>query len=66
MAKIGHTQPRRVAAMTVSQRIAEEMGEDLGRSVGYKIRFEDRTSHEAFIKIMTDGILLMEAQADPS
>jgi ATP-dependent helicase HrpA len=62
---IGHTQPRRVAAMTVSQRIAEEMGEDPARSVGYKIRFEDRTSHEAFIKIMTDGILLMEAQADP-
>ncbi|HTZ40118.1 MAG TPA: ATP-dependent RNA helicase HrpA [Syntrophales bacterium] len=64
--RIGHTQPRRVAAMTVSQRIAEEMGEDLGRSVGYKIRFEDRTSSEAYIKIMTDGILLMEAQGDPS
>jgi ATP-dependent helicase HrpA len=63
--RIGCTQPRRVAAMTVSQRIAEEMGEDLGRSVGYKIRFEDRTSPEGFIKIMTDGILLMEAQADP-
>jgi ATP-dependent helicase HrpA len=63
--KIGHTQPRRVAAMTVSQRIAEEMGEDPARSVGYKIRFEDRTSPEAYIKIMTDGILLMEAQADP-
>jgi ATP-dependent helicase HrpA len=63
--KIGHTQPRRVAAMTVSQRIAEEMGEDPARSVGYKIRFEDRTSPDAFIKIMTDGILLMEAQADP-
>ncbi len=63
--RIGCTQPRRVAAVTVSQRIAEEMGEDPGRSVGYKIRFEDRTSPEAFIKIMTDGILLMEAQADP-
>ena len=63
--RIGCTQPRRVAAVTVSQRIAEEMGEGLGRSVGYKIRFEDRTSPEGFIKIMTDGILLMEAQADP-
>jgi len=63
--RIGCTQPRRVAAVTVSQRIAEEMGEDLGRTVGYKIRFEDRTSPEGFIKIMTDGILLMEAQADP-
>ncbi len=63
--KIGCTQPRRVAAITVSQRIAEEMGEDPGRSVGYKIRFEDRTSADVFIKIMTDGILLMEAQADP-
>jgi len=63
--RIGCTQPRRVAAVTVSQRIAEEMGEDLGRTVGYKIRFEDRTTPEGFIKIMTDGILLMEAQADP-
>ncbi len=63
--RIGCTQPRRVAAITVSQRIAEEMGEDPGRSVGYKIRFEDRTSADVFIKIMTDGILLMEAQADP-
>jgi len=64
--RIGCTQPRRVAAVTVSQRIAEEMGEEPGRSVGYKIRFEERTSPEGFIKIMTDGILLMEAQADPS
>ncbi|NPV05910.1 MAG: ATP-dependent RNA helicase HrpA [Syntrophaceae bacterium] len=63
--RIGCTQPRRVAAVTVSQRIAEEMGEEPGRSVGYKIRFEERTSPEGFIKIMTDGILLMEAQADP-
>ena len=63
--RIGCTQPRRVAAITVSQRIAEEMGEDPGRSVGYKIRFEDRSSADVFIKIMTDGILLMEAQADP-
>ena len=62
---IGCTQPRRIAAMTVAQRIADEMGEPLGRSVGYKIRFADRTSREnAFIKMMTDGILLAEAQSD--
>ncbi|MBN1830244.1 MAG: DEAD/DEAH box helicase, partial [Deltaproteobacteria bacterium] len=62
---IGLTQPRRIAAMTVSRRIAEEMGEPLGRSVGYKIRFDDRTSRDSYIKIMTDGILLMEMQGDP-
>ncbi len=63
--KIGCTQPRRIAAMTVSRRIAEELGEALGRSVGYKIRFKDQTSPNAFIKIMTDGILLAETQNDP-
>jgi ATP-dependent helicase HrpA len=62
---IGCTQPRRIAATTVARRIAEEMGEDMGRSVGYKIRFDNRTPREAFLKIMTDGILLMEAQTDP-
>jgi ATP-dependent helicase HrpA len=62
---IGCTQPRRVAAVTVAQRIAEELGEDVGRSVGYKIRFEDRSGPRPLIKLMTDGILLMEAQADP-
>ncbi|MFW5853978.1 MAG: ATP-dependent RNA helicase HrpA [Thermodesulfobacteriota bacterium] len=62
--KIGCTQPRRIAAMTVASRIAEELGEDLGRSVGYKIRFQDQTGDDAFIKIMTDGILLAEAQND--
>jgi ATP-dependent helicase HrpA len=62
---IGCTQPRRVAAVTVAQRIAEEMGEAVGRSVGYKIRFEDRSGPRPLIKLMTDGILLMEAQADP-
>ena len=60
---IGCTQPRRIAATTVAQRIAEEMGEEIGRSVGYKIRFDDRTPHDAFLKIMTDGILLMETQS---
>ena len=63
--KIGCTQPRRIAATTVSGRIAEELGEELGRSVGYKIRFKDKTGPNAFIKIMTDGILLAEAQNDP-
>ena len=62
---IGCTQPRRIAATTVARRIAEEMGEEIGRSVGYKIRFDDRTPRDAFIKIMTDGILLMETQHDP-
>lgn len=62
---IGCTQPRRIAAITVSQRIAQEMGESLGRSVGYKIRFDDRSNADNFIKVMTDGILLMETQADP-
>jgi ATP-dependent helicase HrpA len=62
---IGCTQPRRVAAITVAHRIAEELGEELGRSVGYQIRFEDRTGKHNYIKIMTDGILLNEAQNDP-
>lgn len=62
---IGCTQPRRIAATTVSRRIAEEFGESLGRSVGYKIRFQDKTSPDAYIKIMTDGILLAETQGDP-
>jgi ATP-dependent helicase HrpA len=62
---IGCTQPRRIAAVTVAQRIAEELGEDLGWSIGYKIRFEDRCGPRPLIKLMTDGILLMEVQADP-
>jgi len=61
---IGHTQPRRIAAMAVARRIAEELGQDLGRAVGYKIRFKDRTSKDAYLKIMTDGILLAETQTD--
>jgi ATP-dependent helicase HrpA len=62
---IGCTQPRRIAATTVARRIAEELDEEVGRSVGYKIRFDDTTPRDAFFKIMTDGILLMEAQSDP-
>lgn len=62
--KIGCTQPRRIAAVSVAARIAEEMGEDVGNSVGYKIRFQDHTAGNGFIKIMTDGILLTETQND--
>jgi ATP-dependent helicase HrpA len=62
---IGCTQPRRVAAVTVAHRIAEEIGEEVGRSIGYQIRFEDRSGRNNYIKIMTDGILLNEAQNDP-
>ena len=61
---IGCTQPRRIAAITVAARIAEELGEPLGQSLGYKIRFDDKTSPRACIKLMTDGILLAETQTD--
>jgi ATP-dependent helicase HrpA len=63
--KIACTQPRRIAATSVAARIAEELGEDLGRSVGYKIRFQDTTDPDAYIKVVTDGILLAETQGDP-
>ena len=62
--KIACTQPRRIAATTIAHRIAEELGEILGRSIGYKIRFQDKTPHNAYIKIMTDGMLLAETQSD--
>ncbi|BBO83363.1 ATP-dependent helicase [Desulfosarcina ovata subsp. sediminis] len=62
--KIACTQPRRIAATTVSERIAEELGEALGRSVGYKIRFQDKSDPDAYIKVVTDGILLAETQGD--
>lgn len=63
--KIACTQPRRVAALSVSRRIAEELGVPWGREVGAKIRFTDRTGPETLIKMMTDGMLLAEIQADP-
>jgi len=63
--KIACTQPRRIAAVTIAHRIAQELGETLGRSVGYKIRFQDKTSRESYIKVMTDGMLLAETQNDP-
>ena len=62
---IGHTQPRRIAARATAARIAQELKSELGRYVGYKIRFTDRTSPDSYIKLMTDGILLAETQADP-
>ena len=62
---IGVTQPRRIAAFSVSSRIAEEMNAELGRLVGYKMRFDDKTSSHTQIKIMTDGILLEELRSDP-
>ena len=61
---IGHTQPRRLAARSVAERIAEELGQPIGQAVGYKVRFNDNTSREANIKLMTDGILLAETQTD--
>jgi ATP-dependent helicase HrpA len=61
---IGQTQPRRIAAQAVARRIAEEMGQGIGQAVGYKIRFQDTTPPEAYIKVMTDGILLAEATGD--
>jgi len=62
---IGHTQPRRIAASSVAKRIAEELKTPLGEVVGYKVRFQDRLSREASVKLMTDGILLAETQTDP-
>lgn len=63
--RIGCTQPRRVAALTIARRLAEELKAEYGREVGSKIRFNDRTSHETQVKVMTDGILLAEMQGDP-
>ena len=62
---IGHTQPRRIAASSVAKRIAEELHTPLGDVVGYKVRFQDRLSKDASVKLMTDGILLAETQNDP-
>src|SRR5680860_964910 len=61
---IGHTQPRRIAARSVAERIAEELHTDLGSVVGYQVRFTDRSSTDTLVKLMTDGILLAELQHD--
>jgi ATP-dependent helicase HrpA len=61
---IGCTQPRRIAAVSVAKRVAEELAVPLGGFVGYQVRFDDKTSRETRIKFMTDGILLAETQGD--
>ncbi len=62
--QIGHTQPRRIAARTVAERVGEELATDLGGAVGYKVRFTDKASDGTLIKVMTDGILLNEIASD--
>ncbi|MEV6491685.1 ATP-dependent RNA helicase HrpA, partial [Actinoplanes sp. NPDC051633] len=62
--QIGHTQPRRIAARTVAERIAEELDTPLGSAVGYKVRFTDQSGEDTLVKVMTDGILLAEIQND--
>jgi ATP-dependent helicase HrpA len=62
---IGHTQPRRIAASATAKRIAFELGSPLGEHVGFKVRFTDTLTRGAWIKLMTDGILLAETQTDP-
>ncbi|WP_425427696.1 ATP-dependent RNA helicase HrpA [Bowmanella denitrificans] len=61
---IGHTQPRRLAARSVANRIAEELQSQMGQAVGYKVRFTDQVSEQTYVKLMTDGILLAEMQQD--
>src|SRR5437773_9674607 len=61
---IGHTQPRRLAARTVAERVAEELDRPLGDAVGYKVRFTDQVGDGTLVKLMTDGILLAEIQQD--
>ncbi|MCZ2523822.1 ATP-dependent RNA helicase HrpA [Streptomyces sp. HB2AG] len=61
---IGHTQPRRIAARTVADRVAEELGTPLGEAVGWKVRFTDHVGASTLVKLMTDGILLAELQQD--
>ncbi len=63
--KVGCTQPRRLAAVAVARRIAEEVGCELGDYVGYQVRFDDKSTRDTKLKLMTDGILLAETQADP-
>mgnify|MGYP005989116361 CR=1 FL=1 len=63
--KVGCTQPRRVAAMSVAARVAEEMGVKVGAEVGYSVRFDDTTSDKTILKYMTDGMLLREFMTEP-
>ena len=62
---IGHTQPRRIAAQSLSHRISEEIGSTQGDLVGYQVRFVDRTGPRTLVKLMTDGLLLRELESDP-
>lgn len=62
---IGHTQPRRIAASSTAKRIAQELNSPLGEHVGFKVRFTDTLTKGAWVKLMTDGILLAETQTDP-
>ena len=62
---IGHTQPRRIAAQSLAQRIAAETGTTIGNQVGYQVRFTDRTGPGTLVKLMTDGLLLRELESDP-
>jgi ATP-dependent helicase HrpA len=62
--QIGHTQPRRIAARTVAERIAHELDSPLGDAVGYEVRFDRRSADDTLIKVMTDGILLTAIQSD--
>jgi len=61
---VGHTQPRRIAARTVANRIAEELHQPLGETIGYQVRFNEQSSDNTLVKLMTDGILLAEIQHD--
>ncbi|UJW36615.1 ATP-dependent RNA helicase HrpA [Saccharothrix sp. AJ9571] len=64
LGQIGHTQPRRLAARTVAERIADELSSQVGEAVGYKVRFTDQGDENTLVKLMTDGILLAEIQGD--
>ena len=61
---IVHTQPRRIAAISIAKRIAQETGANLGKEIGYSIRFDDRSSSGALLKLVTDGLLLNELRTD--
>ncbi|WP_116116214.1 ATP-dependent RNA helicase HrpA [Austwickia chelonae] len=61
---IGHTQPRRIAARSVAERIAEELDVEIGAAIGYQVRFTDHTTRDTLVKVMTDGVLLAELQRD--
>ncbi|MGD8478375.1 MAG: DEAD/DEAH box helicase, partial [Burkholderiales bacterium] len=62
--QIGHTQPRRIAARSVANRISQELGTTLGHAIGFQVRFTDKSSPDNLVKLMTDGILLAETQSD--